>query len=127
MTRPSEIDALVAHFGSRDAVTETDGGWWSSCPVALETDDGPPFCGKGMFVKLLEDGSVRFEPVCGHSVQEVSSRVWYGGGASGPLNVTCQVVSRGWTNTSTSGAALASPPPFHTYNELPRIAAGGVH
>jgi len=22
---------------------------------------------------------------------------------------------------------LPSPPPFHTYNELPRIAPGGVH
>jgi hypothetical protein len=75
MKRPAEVDALVEHFGYPTAVTETDGGWWSSCPVAHENGDGdgPVDCGNGMFVKLLEDGSARFEPVCGHSVQEVEA------------------------------------------------------
>ena len=75
MRRPSEIDALVAHFGYRDAAKEVDGGWWSSCPVPHENGDGPVFCGAAMFVTRLEDGGARFEPVCGHSVEEVTAAV----------------------------------------------------
>ena len=71
MRRPSEIDALVAHFGYPTAAKETDGGWWSSCPVPREDENGPVDCGRGLFVKRLEDGTVRFEPICGHSPQEV--------------------------------------------------------
>lgn len=75
MNRPSEIDALVAHFGYRDAAKEVEGGWWSSCPVPHENGDGPVFCGAAMFVALQEDGSGRFEPTCGHTLEEVATAV----------------------------------------------------
>jgi hypothetical protein len=74
MRRPSEIDALVELLGYRDAVKETDGGWWSNCPVPHENGDGPVHCGRQMFVRQLDDG-VRFEPVCGHTVEEVVAAV----------------------------------------------------
>jgi hypothetical protein len=76
MRRPAEIDALVAHFGARNAVQEADGGWWSSCPVpAVSNGDGPVFCGEKMFVTRLEDGSGRYEPTCGHPVEDVTAAV----------------------------------------------------
>jgi archaellum biogenesis ATPase FlaH len=73
MKRPTEVDALVAHFGYRDAVKEAEGGWWSSCPVVLDNHGGPVYCGEPMFVKRLEDGSLRYELVCGHSQEEAAA------------------------------------------------------
>src|SRR5262245_25682012 len=75
MKRPSEINLLVEHFGYRDAVKEVDGGWWSSCPVAHSNGDGPAYCGEKMFVSRIEDGGCRFEPTCGHTVDEVLAAV----------------------------------------------------
>ena len=72
MRRPQEIDALVAHFGARAAVTETEDGWWSSCPVpAASNGDGPVFCSEKMFVTRLDDGGAQFEPICGHTAEEI--------------------------------------------------------
>jgi hypothetical protein len=75
MKRPSEVAALVELFGCRDAAKEVDGGWWSSCPLARANGDGPVYCGEKMFVVLQEDGSGRYEPTCGHSVEDVIAAV----------------------------------------------------
>lgn len=75
MTRPAEVDALVAHFGYPAAAIEAEGGWWSSCPVAHENGAGPVYCGAKMFVTRLEDGRGRYEPTCGHSLDEVTAAV----------------------------------------------------
>ena len=76
MRAPAEVDALVAHFGSRDSAKEVDGGWWSFCPVPVDNDgDGPVFCGERMFVTRLEDGSCRYEPTCGHTLEEATTAV----------------------------------------------------
>jgi hypothetical protein len=69
--RPAEVNALVELFGSRDTVTEAANGWMSYCPVLTVNGDGPIYCGERLFVARQEDGSVRFEPSCGHTVAEV--------------------------------------------------------
>jgi hypothetical protein len=75
MKRPSEVDALAELFGSRDTVVEAANGWMSYCPVARGNGDGPTFCDASMFVRRLEDDSIRFEPSCAHSVEEVTAAV----------------------------------------------------
>ena len=48
MKRPSEIEALVAHFGHKSAVEEAANGWSSYCPVSL--DGNGRYCGTPMVV-----------------------------------------------------------------------------
>jgi hypothetical protein len=100
---PSEVAALVELFGYRDAAKEVDGGWWSSCPVARENGDGPIHCGEKMFVALQEDGSGRYEPTCGHSVDEVRAAVASSNGKP-------EALSPGNTATPQHPPKLASTP-----------------
>ena len=71
MKRPSEIDALVAHFGHKSAVEDAANGWSTYCPVSL--DGNGRYCGTPMFITQLEDGSLRYELLCGHSQDEATA------------------------------------------------------
>ena len=75
MNRPSEVNALVERLGYRDAATEGEGGWWSSCPVPTQNGSGPVFCGERLFVAYQQDGSGRYEPTCAHTADEVTAAV----------------------------------------------------
>ena len=74
MRRPAKVTALVELFGNRDAVTDAENGWWSFCPVTHQNGDGPVYCGEPMFIRA-ENGSIRFEPVCGHTAATIAAAI----------------------------------------------------
>ena len=68
MKRPTEITALVEHFGHDSAVEDAANGWASYCPVS--PDGNGRYCGTPMIITQLEDGGLQYELQCGHSQDE---------------------------------------------------------